>query len=161
MADTMRQPVTPSAAAHAERIRARAEERAAASQERDGRQTYERYAERAAAGYRADEALREQARVNELIARGVIAADPEPEDLEEEDVEYEDEEPEDDEEDVPQTTAEKYAAIERERRAAERAVNVRAQTSMVQAMGQPLAPQRRPVVAQPHRYADTWPKPTP
>lgn len=61
-----------------------------------------------------DEAARERARLDELRARGVISADPEPEDVEyeDEDVEEVDDEPE---AETPKTTAEIYGARELER----------------------------------------------
>ncbi|MGQ4402533.1 hypothetical protein ACN6K4_003315 [Streptomyces hayashii] len=70
MPDNMHQPVTASAAAHAQRIKAGEQTRKRAAGEREGRQTFEVYAERARAGAAADEALREEARKNELRARG-------------------------------------------------------------------------------------------
>jgi hypothetical protein len=78
--------VTDSAAAHAERIQARDKAKAKAKAQRgpaDDRQTCEIYAERALAGARADEALREQARKNEARARGEWVPGEEP-DVEEE-----------------------------------------------------------------------------
>jgi hypothetical protein len=124
-----------------------------------GQSTAERYAARILPGYKADQALREQARMNELRARGIIAAETdEPDDeVEEGLVEVEDVE----EEDVPLTTAQKYAAVEVERRAAERKANVRAQAGAVGTMNLQPSPRRRPVVAQPHNYAHVWQKPTP
>ncbi|MFD9099310.1 hypothetical protein [Streptomyces collinus] len=70
MTPNMPQP-TSSAAAHAERIRAReqaATERKAAPT--GGQSTAERYAAQVLPGYHADEELREQARLNEMRARG-------------------------------------------------------------------------------------------
>jgi hypothetical protein len=121
--------ITGSAAIHAERIKARDAERAAGTKERDGRQTAEIYGERAAAGYRADEELREAARLGELRARGIITPDPEPETAVEEDDEGTDEYEEDEvveEDDEPTSTAERYARRERERIKAERVANRRA-----------------------------------
>ncbi|MEU0069541.1 hypothetical protein ABZ027_08350 [Streptomyces sp. NPDC006332] len=111
--------VTGSAAQHAERLRAREAERAAAGQERDGRQTAEIYGERAAAGWRADEALREQARRNDARARGEWVPGDEPEDVVD-DEEFEDAEEEGDLEDgeEPVSTAELYARRERARQQA-------------------------------------------
>ncbi|MFD8739401.1 hypothetical protein ACFV06_31445 [Streptomyces sp. NPDC059618] len=127
--------VTASAAAHAERIRARAEERAAAAEERDGRQTSEIYGARAAAGFRADEALREQARLNDARARGEwTPGDTEEEDVEAEAEEYEEEPAEDDDEGEHLSTAERYARRERARQAAEHQANVRAQGGAVRTM---------------------------
>ncbi|MFD4790537.1 hypothetical protein ACFWN1_26490 [Streptomyces sp. NPDC058459] len=148
--------ITGSAAMHAERIKAREAARAKAADERDNRPTHEVYAERAAAGARADEALRERARMDELRARGVISDDSEPDEAEEYDVEeYEEEVVEDDDEEgQPVSTAELYARRERERQKAEHAVNVRAQTGAVRAMGQPVWPQYPVPVKPPHRYAD-------
>lgn len=71
MPDNMRQPVTPSAVMHAERIKARDAKRAKADPgPADTRQTYEIYGERAAAGARADEDVRQQALLNDRLARG-------------------------------------------------------------------------------------------
>ncbi len=61
--------ITGSAAIHAARIRAREEERTAARKP-DGRQTFERYADRARARAQADEELRQQALLNDRLARG-------------------------------------------------------------------------------------------
>lgn len=117
---SVNRPVAPTAAAHAERIRARAEERAATAEEPDGRPTWERYADRALAGARADEALRQEARKNELRARGLWVPGDEPEADEEEEFEEPEEEVEEaDEEAEPKTTAEVYAARERARQRAE------------------------------------------
>ncbi|KUN03953.1 hypothetical protein AQI95_21170 [Streptomyces yokosukanensis] len=154
-------PVAPSAAAHAARIRARDEEWASASGERDTRQTYEIYGERAAAQARADEELREGARKRELRARGVWVPDDASEeegDREEYDQaeEYEDEEPETDEE--PVSTAERYAARERKRQQAERAATLAAHRGAVRTLG-PQGHQQAAKLAQPHRYADRWQKP--
>lgn len=157
MSDYMRQPVTPSAAAHAARIREREEGRAARAVPADGRQTFERYAERAIAGARADEELREQARLNDARARGEwTPGDAEEDDdveeyeqadeAEEEDVEYDDEE---------LSTAERYAARERKRQQAEHAANVRAQAGAVRTLG-PQGHQQAAKLVQPHRYADRW-----
>ncbi|MEH0551232.1 hypothetical protein [Streptomyces sp. B21-101] len=63
-------PTTASAVAHAQRIKAGEQTRKRAAGEREGRQTFELYAERARAGAAADEALREEARKSELRARG-------------------------------------------------------------------------------------------
>ncbi|MFG2948165.1 hypothetical protein [Streptomyces adustus] len=150
--------ITGSAAIHAERIQARDAELAAA-QKPDGRQTFERYAERALARARADEELREQARLNDMRVRGQWVPGDEPEDQEDDGVEEVEEEDVEDEEDAPTSTAELYARRERERQAAERKANVRAHAGMVQTMDRPLAPQRPPTVAQPHRYAHAWEKP--
>jgi len=120
-------PVTSSAVAHAERIRAGETERAQHQQAPTGT-TAEHYAERALAGHRADEELRMRARMNELRARGVIGADEEPDDEEEyddtEQVEEFEEEPEDDDENV--STAELYARRERARQRAEHKATVAA-----------------------------------
>jgi hypothetical protein len=85
-------PVTASATMHAERLKARDAKRAKADDAHtDTRQTYEIYAERAAAGARADEALRERAKLNELRARGMSVpgdeADVDEDDEEREEVE--------------------------------------------------------------------------
>lgn len=149
--------VTPSAAAHAERIRT-GEQRSEATP-LAGQSTAQRYANRILPGYQRDEELREQARMGELRARGVIAADPEPEDAE---AEYADDEPEPDE-DVeedgePLTTAQRYAAVERERRAAEAKANRAAQSGAVRTWSPIVGNQYPPPVATPHRYTDRWPK---
>ncbi|MEU5195234.1 hypothetical protein AB0G86_14430 [Streptomyces scabiei] len=161
MTSRMGPPVTPSAAAHAGRIRARTEERAAEQAETAaGQSTAERIAARVLPGYRADEALREQARLNELRARGVIAADPEPEDVEET---YEEEvlvdEDDEFEDGQPLSTAERYAAVERERRAAEAKANRAAQGGALRTWSPIVGNQYPPPKATPHRYADRWPKP--
>jgi hypothetical protein len=141
MPDNMRQPVTSSAAAHAARIKARDEERANADASPvDTRQTFERYAERAAAGARADEELRQQARMGELRARGVIAAEPESEGAEDEYEEYDDEAPEDaEEDDEPVSTAERYARRERERQRAEHQATLTAHRGSTWALGEQAA----------------------
>lgn len=77
--------VTGSAAAHAERIARNEEARTTARSSTGGKQTFEIYAERAAAGARADEELRIAARRREMIARGVIVDDEDPEDYDEDD----------------------------------------------------------------------------
>lgn len=154
-------PVTPSAAAHAERIRAGEEERQAAAKERDSRQTYEIYGERAAAAARADEELREQARRNDARARGewVPGEEANGEDIEEayDDEEYE-EDADVDEEEAPVSTAERYARQERAKIKAEHEANLRARASQARAMGRPLAPQYPAMVRQVHRYADLPPQ---
>ncbi|WP_333736368.1 hypothetical protein [Streptomyces sp. IBSBF 2806] len=126
MSDNMRQPVTASAARHAERLRARDEQRATrTSSQTGGRQTSEIYGERAAAGFRADEALRERARLNELRARGmsVPGAD--------EDVDEDDEEQQAEETTDPTDNPERRAA-----RVAHRSVALHAhQTAMRQGRG--------------------------
>lgn len=154
-------PVTASAAAHAERIRAGEEARQAAAKGRDSRQTYEIYGERAAADARADEELRHAARLRELQARGVLIADAEEsEDLEDEDVDEEYEEEADvDEDEVPVSTAERYARQERAKIKAEHEANVRARASQFRAMGRPLAPQYPAVAPQAHQLAHLWEKP--
>lgn len=122
-------PVTPSAAAHAERIRVREQARTAEQGTAPAAQsTAEMYAARILPGYRADEALRQQARMNELRARGmwVPSDDEETEGAEDEFEEYDDtdEEVEEvDDEERPRTTAEIYAARERKRIEAERVAN--------------------------------------
>ncbi|MEU8031943.1 hypothetical protein AB0C13_25405 [Streptomyces sp. NPDC049099] len=154
-------PVTPSAAAHAARIRA-GEERSAASGERDTRQTYEIYGERAAAQARADEELRHRAHMSELRARGVITADDEPEDdeeFEDQAEEYEEEElAEDDDEEEQPSTAERYAAIERKRQQAERAATLAAHKGAVTTLV-PQGHRHAEQLVQPHRFADRWQKP--
>lgn len=124
-----------SAAVHAERIRAGEAERAGRAQSPSATSTAERYAARILPGYRADEEARERARLSELRARGVISADPEPED---EEVEEYDEEvvDEDDEEDEPTSTAERYARRERERIKAEREANQRAWAGSTWSLGE-------------------------
>lgn len=144
MPDTMGRPVTPSAAAHAARIAARGEESAARPA---GKSTAEMIADRVLPGYRADQALRDAARMRELRARGVISAEPEAE--EEADVD----------DDVPLSTAEQYAAVELQRRAAEREANVKAQTGAVRVAVQPVGHRYAAQLAQPHRYAHLWQKP--
>ncbi|MEH0582823.1 hypothetical protein QA942_01415 [Streptomyces sp. B21-106] len=114
MTDNM-QPVTASAAAHAERIRA-SDGRTEGGKPAAGQSTAERIAQRILPGYRRDEELREQARLNELRARGVITAeDEEPDEDEEYDVVVEDEVDEEPEAEEPKSTAERYAARELER----------------------------------------------
>ncbi|MYV42913.1 hypothetical protein GT030_29620 [Streptomyces sp. SID1328] len=74
-------PVTPSAAAHAQRIREResGEQKPPAA----GQSTPELYAQRILPSYKRDEELREQARLNELRARGQwVPGDQEDDDLE-------------------------------------------------------------------------------
>lgn len=150
-------PVTPSAAAHAERIRAGEEERTADSgTRRDGRQTFELYAERARAQALADEELREAAALRELQARGIISADEELVDEADDEGELEGEDV-DEGEGEPLSTAERYAAVELRRREAERKANVAAQTGAVQTIGQPVG--HRHAAPQPHRYAHLWQKP--
>lgn len=121
-----------SAAIHAERIRAREAERAKAAESavRDPRQTFEVYAERAAAGARADEALRLEAERRAKRARGEWVPGDGEEDDDQAEEEYE-EPAEDVEEDVedeegPVDTAELYARRERKRIAAEREANIAA-----------------------------------
>ncbi|MGW3024513.1 hypothetical protein [Streptomyces sp. NPDC001221] len=143
-------PTTRSAALHAERIRAAEEERTA-SERKDGRQTYEVYAERALEQARADEELREGARMRELQARGVISA---AEDLDEEDEEFEPE----DEEEKPPSTAERYAAVELKRREAEHQANLVAHRGAVQTIGA-TGHRHAAQLAQPHRQAHLWQKP--
>jgi hypothetical protein len=144
-----------SAAAHAERIRAGEVARAGRAQPSSAPTTAERYAARILPGYHADEELREAARLSELRARGVITPDPEPEDLEDE-FDEEELESEEDEEDAPLSTAERYAAVEVKRRAAEHEANLVAHKSA----GQQAVPQVRyryaAQLSQPHRYADRW-----
>jgi len=119
-------PSSTSAAMHAERVRAGEAERAGRAPSPSAQSTAERYAARILPGYRADAELREQARLRELQARGVITADAEPEDVdEEEDFEVEVDEEEGDEE-AAQSTAERYAARERARIKVEREANKRA-----------------------------------
>jgi hypothetical protein len=157
MSQHVNPPVAPSAAAHAERIRAR-EQRADGGQSTTGQSTAERIAAQILPGYRRDEELRQAARMRELQARGVITADSEPEDVEEEDVE--DEEPEaDGEEEQPLTTAERYAAIERARQTADRQATMAAHRGAVQATVQPAGHRYAEQLAQPHRYAHVWQNP--
>lgn len=148
-------PVTASAARHAERIRAGEVARAGREQPPSAPTTAERYAARILPGYHADEELREAARLSELRARGIITPDPELEDAEDK-FDEEEPEPEEDEEDAPLSTAERYAAVEVKRRAAEHEANLVAHKSA----GQQAVPQVRnryaAQVAQPHRYADRW-----
>ncbi|MGW1669014.1 hypothetical protein [Streptomyces sp. NPDC002324] len=153
MTSRMGPPVTPSAAAHAERIRARTEERAAEQTETTaGQSTAERIAAQVLPGYRADAALREQARLSELRARGVISDGAEPEDAEEE-VPVDEDEDDVEENDKPVSTAERYARRERQRQQSEREANRRAHEGAVRAMAQPLPPQYPAMAAQPHRFA--------
>ncbi|WP_019072393.1 hypothetical protein [Streptomyces hokutonensis] len=127
-------PVIASAALHAERIRAAEQQRAEAPRAtRTGQSTAERYAERALAGHRADEELRTRARMNELRARGVIGADPEPDDEEEYDDTDEVEEYEEEGE-QPVSTAERYARRERERQEAGRHAALAARRGATQAV---------------------------
>lgn len=122
-------PVTASAATHAGRLQARDAESTARPA---GKSTAQHYADRILPGYRRDEELREQARLRELRARGVITPDPEPDaDEEDYDVDEEYEEEPDVEEEAPMSTAELYARRERERQAAEHAANLRAQAGAV------------------------------
>lgn len=69
--DPMKKPVPSSGDKHAQRLRDRDRERARVQAAgTDGRSAAEQHVERALAGARADEALREQARVSEARARG-------------------------------------------------------------------------------------------
>lgn len=150
MPDNMRQPVTASAAMHAERIKAGEQARAKAAAERSGRQTAQIYGERAAAGHRADEALREAARLGELRARGVITPDPEPEDLEDDEGQDDEVLDEVDEEEAP-STAELYARRERARQKAEHAATLVAHKSIVQVSSPPQVHRYAEQLAQPYR----------
>jgi hypothetical protein len=151
---------TASATMHAERIRAREK-----SAERDvpagGQSTAELYAARILPGYKRDEELREQARLNEMRARGRWVpgddVDEDGEEYEQVEEEYEDEEPEDDGGEQL-STAEKYAAIETERRRAERAATLAAHKSVVRTI-EPQGHRYAAQLAQPHRLADRWQKP--
>ncbi|WP_405525235.1 hypothetical protein OG426_19450 [Streptomyces canus] len=125
-----------SAAIHAARIRERDARRAAVPDAvPDGKSTAQLIAEQVLPGYRADEEARERARLSELRARGVISADPEPED---EEVEEYDEEVVDeaDEAEEPTSTAEIYAARERLRIKAEREANQRAWAGSTWSLGE-------------------------
>ncbi|MCX4858953.1 hypothetical protein [Streptomyces canus] len=131
--------ISGSAAIHAARIRERDAQRAAEPDAApDGKSTAQLIAEQVLPGYRADEEARERARLSELRARGVISADPEPEDIEEEDAYEEPEEvvEEDDEEEEPTSTAELYAARERLRIKAERAANQQAWAGSTWSLGE-------------------------
>ncbi|MFJ2964249.1 hypothetical protein ACIPIC_18360 [Streptomyces collinus] len=148
-------PVTGSAAVHAERIRAR-EERAEERTPPTGQSTAERIAARILPGYRRDEELREQARLGELRARGIISAEDDEPDVDEVE-EYEEEpEAEGDAEEAPLTTAERYAAVEMERREAEHAANLRAQAGAGRPVAQPVGHRYAAQLAQPHRYANRY-----
>jgi hypothetical protein len=148
-------PTTSSAAAHAARIRAR-EESAEDRKPVAGQSTAERYAARILPGYRRDEELREQARLSELRARGVISAvDEEPDEDEEFEVLVEDE-AEDVEEAAP-STAEIYAARERERQQAEHAATLAAHRSAGQTAPPPQGHQYTERVAQQYRRTTPWP----
>ncbi|KND40091.1 hypothetical protein IQ64_35810 [Streptomyces stelliscabiei] len=150
-------PATPTAVAHAERIRASTEGRPAEQAGTGGGQsTAERIAARILPGYRADEALRQQARLGELRARGVIAAEDEPVD---EDEEYDEEVLVDEEEgdEVPVTTAELYARRERERQQAEHAATLAAHRSVGQAAAPSQVHQYTERVAQQYRRTTPWP----
>ncbi|MEU9264580.1 hypothetical protein AB0E04_03875 [Streptomyces sp. NPDC048251] len=151
MSDNMRQPVTASAAAHAERIRSGGQ-RAEVGKPAAGQSTAERIAQRILPGYRADAELREQARMNELRARGVVTPDAEPEDVEDEyDEDQEDEIlDEDDEEEAP-STAELYARRERARQKAERAATLAAHRSVGQVAPPPQVHRYAEILAQPYR----------
>ncbi|WP_327401987.1 hypothetical protein OG194_18805 [Streptomyces sp. NBC_01288] len=122
-------PVSASAVMHAERIRAREQSRSTDQGAAPAAQsTAERYAARILPGYRADAELREQARMRELVARGVITPES---DVEEDDEAYEEYEEEEVDEDVeeeaePKTTAELYAAREQARQRAEHKATVAA-----------------------------------
>ena len=153
---------TESARLHAERIRSAGQDSEQA-RPAAGQSTAERYAERALEQARADEELRAGARLRELQARGIISAD---EDVDaevdaevddEEEFEEEDLEPEDEEEKQP-STAERYAAVELERRKAEHEANLVAQRGAVRTIG-PVGHRYAAQAAQPHRYADRWQKP--
>ncbi|MET8169299.1 hypothetical protein ABZT34_34460 [Streptomyces sp. NPDC005329] len=152
MPDNMK-PVTPSATMHGERIRALTEQRAARTGgQHGGRQTAEVYAERAAAGVRADEALRERARLSELRALGGITPDPEPEeDVEDEYVEYEYEEDGEPEVETPKSTADMYAEREMARQRAERAATLAAHRSVGQAFAPPQVHRHLDQIALPYR----------
>ena len=120
--------VTGSAAIHAERIRAAEAERAGRAQTPTAPSTAEHYAARILPGYRADAELRRQAAINDKRARGEWVPGDESADADEtedEDFEVEVDEEEGDEEEVL-STADRYAARERERIKAERAANQRA-----------------------------------
>lgn len=121
------------AEAHAARIRAGEEERAAVQSTRPaGQSTAEHYAARILPGYKADEAARERARASELRSRGLwVPSDDEPaEDVEEEyeepEGEVEDTEDAEEVDDASLPTWERYAARERKRIAAEREANIAA-----------------------------------
>lgn len=153
-------PVTQSAATHAERIRAR-EQRAVGRKPAVGQSTAELYGARALALVQADEELREEARRNDMRARGqwVPGDADEYDDGEDYEVEeYEEEMAEDDEEERPVTTAERYAAIETERRTAERAATLAAHKSAVRTI-EPQGHRYAAQLAQPHRLVDRWQKP--
>jgi hypothetical protein len=145
-------PTTPSAALHAERIKARTKSK---EQAPAGQSTAEQIASRILPGYRADEALREEARKRELQARGIVSAD---EDLEGEVDEEEGVEPEDEEEDETLSTAERYAARERKRQTAERKATLAAHKGAVQTTGS-AGHRSAAQLAQPHRQAHLWQKP--
>lgn len=164
MANHVNPPVSGTAAAHAARIRAGEEARAAKPAAAAGQTTAQRYAARALAGTQADEALREEARRNDRRARGQWVPGDEEEldaelDEEEAEAEFEDEEEEDGGEEQPLSTAERYAAVERERRAVERKATVKAHRGAVQTLVQPTGHRQAGQLAQPHRYAHVWQKP--
>jgi hypothetical protein len=150
-------PATPTAVAHAERIRASTEGRPAEQAGTGGGQsTAERIAARILPGYRADEALRQQARLGELRARGVIAAeDEEPDEGEEYEVLDEQETDEDDEEEAP-STAELYARRERERQKAEHAATLAAHKSVGRAAVPQVGHNYAAQLAQPYRRGNGW-----
>lgn len=163
MRDPSWPPVTPSAAVHAERIRARTEVRAEEEPGTTaGQSTAARIAARILPGYKADEALREQARLGELRARGVITAadeEPDPDEGEEYEVLDEEEIDEDDveEDDEPVSTAERYARRERQRQQAEHQATLAAHRGRAPApqVGHLYAAQ----LAQPHLFAHGRQKP--
>ena len=153
-------PVTPSAAAHAERIRQGQQRSESASSAAGGRQTAELYGARALAQVRADEALREEARRNEMRARGQwVPGDDETDEFEEDEQEPEDSDEEFDEEVESLSTAERYALIERARREAEHRANLVAQKGAGQPTPPPQVHRYAAQGAQPHRYAHLWQKP--
>ncbi|MGW3134388.1 hypothetical protein [Streptomyces sp. NPDC001139] len=125
--------VSGSAALHAQRIKASEAERAAAQPAaRTGQSTAERYAQRILPGYKADAAARERARLSELRSRGLWtpldeedAEEVDEAEAEEEFEEVEEDDVEDDQEE-PKSTAELYAARERQRIKAEHEANIAA-----------------------------------
>jgi hypothetical protein len=105
-------PVSAAVMRHMDRIEVGEERRAAEAADRPtGMSAAEQHAARVLPGYRADAALREEARRRELAARGLLVdeADIEEEDEEEPDVEV-DQEPEEPERGWS-STAERYAAV--------------------------------------------------
>ncbi|MGW6924480.1 hypothetical protein ACWGA9_24865 [Streptomyces sp. NPDC054950] len=147
-------PVIASAAAHAARIRGR-EERAEDRVPEAGLSTAERIAQRILPGYRADEELREQARLSELRARGVIAAaDDEPD--EEYDVVVDEEVDEAPEVEAPKTTAEIYAERERARQQAERAATLAAHRSAGQVAPPQIRHNHAEALTQPYKRGQRW-----